>query len=84
MAASFLIVSLTRKVHSLTVLLTLESFVMLTLLAILCSRDILFSVVYLRVGACEAAVGLSCLVGLVRLRGKEFINIAEYGTPLPS
>lgn len=81
-AAFLLIVSLIRKMHTLAILLTLESFVMMALLAILTSSDLLFSVVYLSVGACEAAVGLSCMVGLVRLRGKEYINIAEYGTPL--
>ena len=82
-SASLLIVSLTRKVHTLAILLTLESFVILTLIAILTVRDLFFSVVYLRVGACEAAVGLSCIVGLVRIRGKEYINLGEYGSYIP-
>jgi len=77
--AGLLLLSLTRKAHALAVLLTLEGLVMLTLLALVSHRDLLFSVCFLRVGACEAAVGISCMVGLVRLRGQEQVGLGECG-----
>ena len=81
--AALLLLSFSRKVHSLTVLLTMEGLVMLTLLSLVAHRDLLFSVCFLSIGACEAAVGLSCMVGLVRLRGQELIGLGEYGQCVP-
>jgi len=75
--AALVLLSFTRKAHSLAVLLTLEGLVILTLLALVAHRDLLFSVCFLRIGACEAAVGLSCLVGLVRLQGHEVQALGE-------
>ena len=77
--AGLLLLSFTRKAHSLAVLLTLEGLVMLTLLSLVAHRDLLFSVCFLSIGACEAAVGLSCIVGLVRLRGQEQVGLGECG-----
>ena len=74
-----LLLSFTRKAHRLAVLLTLEGLVMLTLLGLVAHRDLLFSVCFLRIGACEAAVGVSCIVGLVRLQGKEYVGLGECG-----
>jgi len=79
LGASLLLLSFTRKAHSLAVLLTLEGLVMLTLLSLVAHSDLLFSVCFLRIGACEAAVGLSCMVGLVRLRGHEQVGLGECG-----
>jgi len=56
---------------------------MLTLLALIAHSDLIFSVCFLSIGACEAAVGLSCMVGLVRLRGQEQVSYGECGQPLP-
>ena len=81
--AALLLLSFARKAHSLAVLLTLEGLVMLTLLSLVAHRDLLFSVCFLSIGACEAAVGLSCMVGLVRLRGQELIGLGEYGWDVP-
>lgn len=77
--AGLLLLSFARKAHSLAVLLTLEGLVMLTLLSLVAHSDLLFSVCFLRIGACEAAVGLSCMVGLVRLRGQEQVGLGECG-----
>jgi len=77
--AALLLLSLSRKSHSLAVLLTLEGLVILTLLSLVAHSDLLFSVCFLRIGACEAAVGLSCMVGLVRLRGQEQVGLGECG-----
>lgn len=77
--ASLLLLSFSRKAHSLAVLLTLEALVILTLLSLVAQSDLLFSVCFLRIGACEAAVGLSCMVGLVRLRGQEHVSLGECG-----
>lgn len=79
LSAGLLLLRLARKTHSLSVLLTLEGLVMLTLLSLVAHSDLLFSVCFLRIGACEAAVGLSCLVGLVRLRGQEQVGLGESG-----
>ena len=83
LGGSLLVLSLARKTHSLAVLLTLEGLVMLTLLALIAHSDLIFSVCFLSIGACEAAVGLSCMVGLVRLRGQEQVSYGECGQPLP-
>lgn len=83
LGGSLLVLSLARKTHSLAVLLTLEGLVMLTLLALIAHSDLIFSVCFLSIGACEAAVGLSCMVGLVRLRGQEQVSCGECGQPLP-
>ena len=83
LGGSLLVLSLSRKTHSLAVLLTLEGIVMLTLLALIAHSDLIFSVCFLSIGACEAAVGLSCMVGLVRLRGQEQVCYGECGQPLP-
>jgi len=77
--AALLLLSFSRKAHSLAVLLTLEGLVMLTLLSLVAHSDLLFSVCFLRIGACEAAVGLACMVGLVRLRGQELVGLGECG-----
>ena len=79
LGGTLLVLSLARKTHSLAVLLTLEGLVMLTLLALIAHRDLIFSVCFLSIGACEAAVGLSCMVGLVRLRGQEQLGFGECG-----
>ena len=83
LGGTLLVLSLARKTHSLAVLLTLEGIVMLTLLALIAHSDLIFSVCFLSIGACEAAVGLSCMVGLVRLRGQEQVSYEECGQPLP-
>ena len=83
LGGTLLVLSLARKTHSLAVLLTLEGIVMLTLLALIAHSDLIFSVCFLSIGACEAAVGLSCMVGLVRLRGQELVSYGECGQPLP-
>ena len=79
LGAGILLLSLSRKAHSLAVLLTLEGLVILTLLSLVAHNDILFSVCFLRIGACESAVGLACMVGLVRLRGHELVGLGECG-----
>lgn len=78
-----IVLSLAQKAHSLAVLLTLEGLVMLTLLSLIAHRDLLFAVVFLSVGACEAAVGLASLVGLVRLRGQDLVGTRACGQTLP-
>ena len=83
LGGGILALSLARKTHALAVLLTLEGLVMLTLLALIAHRDLIFSVCFLSIGACEAAVGLSCLVGLVRLRGQEQVGFSECGPSDP-
>ena len=71
-----------KKNNVLSLLLTLEC-VVLFLFIILCFLDELyFRVIFLRVGACEAAVGLGCLVGLIRLAGQNYVTLLECGNKL--
>ena len=71
-----------KKNNVLRLLLTLEC-VVLFLFIILCFlNELYFRVIFLRVGACEAAVGLGCLVGLIRLAGQNFVTLLEYGSKL--
>lgn len=83
LGGTLLLLSLMRKTHSLAVLLTLEGLVMLTLLALIAHSDLLFSVCFLSIGACEAAIGLACIVGLVRLRGHEQVGLVVCGQTIP-
>ena len=73
-----------KKNNVLSLLLTLEC-VVLFLFIMLCFLDELyFRVIFLRVGACEAAVGLGCLVGLIRLVGQNYVTLLECGNKLYS
>jgi len=64
------------KKNVLSLLLTLECIVVLSFIQ-LTSNEIYFRVYFIRVGACESAVGLGALVGLIRLTGSHLISISE-------
>ena len=66
-----------KKKNVLSLLLTLECIVLLTFIALCFSAELFFGIIFLRVGACEAAVGLGCLVGLIRLAGQSSIRLVE-------
>ena len=66
-----------KKKNVLSLLLTLECMVLFMFIILCFSRELFFSVIFLSVGACEAAVGLGCLVGLIRLVGQGYINLVE-------
>ena len=75
-----LIASLRKKKNNvLRLLLTLECVVLFLFIVLCFLGEIYFSVIFLRVGACEAAVGLGCLVGLIRLAGQNHISFMECG-----
>jgi len=59
----------TRQTHGLPLLLCLESAVILCFVSLVLKHELMFGVVLLRIGAVEGAVGLACLVGLVRRHG---------------
>jgi len=64
-----------RQRHSLPVLLCLESAVILCFVSLVLWPETMFAAVLLRVGAVEGAVGLGCLIGLVRAHGRELSEI---------
>ena len=66
-----------KKNNVLRLLLTLECVVLLRFILMCVINELFFSVIFLRVGACEAAVGLGCLVRLIRFGGQNFINFIE-------
>ena len=64
-----------RQRHSLPLLLCLESAVIVCFVSLVLWPEMVFGAVLLRVGAVEGAVGLGCLVGLVRAHGRELAAI---------
>jgi len=64
-----------RQRHSLPLLLCLESAVIVCFVSLVLWPEMMFAAVLLRVGAVEGAVGLGCLVGLVRSHGRELAAI---------
>ena len=79
-----LIASLRKKKNNvLRLLLTLECLVLFLFIVLCFLGEIYFRVIFLSVGACEAAVGLGCLVGLIRLAGQNHISFTECGPYLP-
>lgn len=71
--AFFLIVSVYLKTSYLSVLLCLESLVIVSVLVLVHHSELLFGVCFISIGACEGAVGLACLVSLVRRQGSSQI-----------
>ena len=65
---------ITRQRHRLPLLLCLESSVVICFVALVARAELVFASILLRVGAVEGAVGLGCLVGLVRASGRELVT----------
>nr|WRW51318.1 NADH dehydrogenase subunit 4L [Micropodarke fujianensis] len=73
---SALITMVLQRQHLLMALLALEG-VILTLTAIstmLFSQEIFFVLILLSFGACEASLGLACLVSMTRSYGNDLFN----------
>lgn len=70
------LVGTARQVHGLTVLLCLESVVIICFVSLLLRSDHIFAAILLSIGAVEAAVGIRCLVGLVRGGGTDRVSLA--------
>ena len=70
---------LKKKGDVLRVLLNLECLVLLLFVWFRMTSELFFSALFLRVGACEAAVGLGILVGYVRNTGMNHICLFECG-----
>jgi len=64
-----------RQRHSLPLLLCLESAVIICFVSLVLWPEIMFAAILLSVGAVEGAVGLGCLVGLVRAHGQELVGV---------
>nr|AKS04306.1 NADH dehydrogenase subunit 4L [Parasagitta elegans] len=71
----FLISAVFLKSSYLAVLLCLEALVIVAVLVLVHHSELLFSVCFLSVGACESAVGLACLVSLVRAQGSAHLQL---------
>lgn len=71
-----------KKNNALSLLLTLECLVLFLFIMLCFLDELYFRVIFLRVGACEAAVGLGCLVGLIRLVGQNYVTLLECGNKL--
>lgn len=63
------------KTYGLTCLLTLEIVVILIFIGLLRGAEPFFCLFLLCVGACEGAVGLSCLVRIVRAKGSQQVLV---------
>nr|AEK48369.1 NADH dehydrogenase subunit 4L [Peripatoides sympatrica] len=70
---------ISKRNHLLTLLLSLE-FIMLnlywymSLLLLIMNKELFMSLVFLTLIACEASIGLSLLVTLIRSHGNEYFN----------
>jgi NADH:ubiquinone oxidoreductase subunit K len=64
-----------RQRHSLPLLLCLESAVIICFVTLVLWPEMIFAAILLSVGAVEGAVGLGCLVGLVRAHGRELARV---------
>ena len=65
---------ITRQRHRLPLLLCLEGSVVICFVALVTQAELVFASILLRVGAVEGAMGLGCLVGLVRASGRELVT----------
>nr|AKS04242.1 NADH dehydrogenase subunit 4L [Parasagitta elegans] len=70
----FLIAAVFLKSSFLAVLLCLEALVIVAVLVLVRHSELMFSVCFISIGACESAVGLACLVSLVRMQS----NVSTY------
>ena len=70
-----LFLSVFLKTRVLSVLLCLEALVLVGVLILVGHAELIFSVCFVRVGACERAVGLACLVSLVRAQGSSMFVV---------
>jgi len=61
--------------HGLPVLLCLESRVIICFVALALGPDVRFAAVLLAIGATERAVGLGCVVGVVRASGHTLVGV---------
>jgi len=64
-----------RQRHSLPLLLCLESAVIVCFVTLVLLPEILFAAVLVGVGAVEGAVGLGCVVGMLRAHGRELVHL---------
>lgn len=74
-AALASVVGLRRQKHSLPLLLCLERVVVVCFVTLVGRAELRFAAVLLAVGAVEGAVGLGCVVGLVRAVGRELVTV---------
>nr|AKS04424.1 NADH dehydrogenase subunit 4L [Parasagitta elegans] len=63
------------KTSTLSVLLCLEALVIVGVLVLVQHSELMFSVCFISIGACESAVGLGCLVSLVRAQGVQHFSV---------
>nr|AKS04274.1 NADH dehydrogenase subunit 4L [Parasagitta elegans] len=70
-----LIAAVFLKSSFLAVLLCLEALVIMSVLVLVFHSELLFGVCFISIGACESAVGLACLVSLVRKQGTSQMGI---------
>ena len=73
---------LKKKNDVLRLLLNLECLVLLIFIWFRIKSELFFSSLFLRVGACEAAVGLGILVSYIRNTGLNHIRLFEYALRL--
>nr|AKS04400.1 NADH dehydrogenase subunit 4L [Parasagitta elegans] len=72
---SLLVIAVYTKKSSLSMLLCLEAMVILGVMVLMSHSESMFSVCFISIGACESAVGIACLVSLVRSQGTEMYSL---------
>lgn len=74
MMAICLLIGTFLKTSTLSVLLCLEALVVVCVLILVQHSELMFRVCFICIGACESAVGLGCLVSLVRRQGDQYLS----------
>lgn len=69
------VIAIFSKNRYLSILLCLEALVLIGVLVLIIQSELMFRVIFISVGACESAVGLACLVGIVRHQGSAQLTV---------
>lgn len=63
-----------NKNYVLRLLICFESLILVFFLIFILDTDIFFSIIFMCIAACEAAIGLSRLIGIIRLTGNVYLS----------
>lgn len=63
-----------NKNYLLSLLITFEALILCFFILFIIESDIFFSIIFLCIAACEAAVGLARLIGIIRLTGNSNLS----------
>nr|YP_003433786.1 NADH dehydrogenase subunit 4L [Decipisagitta decipiens]BAI68177.1 NADH dehydrogenase subunit 4L [Decipisagitta decipiens] len=63
-----------HKNFVLSLLITLEALILCFFILFILESDLFFSIIFMCIAACEAAIGLASLIGIIRLTGNIYLS----------